>query len=297
MWFSLSVLAMIMLAVRRTAEKKLTSSISSLALAWLQQGVALPFIVATLFFAPFYLPSELPSEFWTLMFFYVILGAVDLYFYFKALTMSDISYIAPLMTLTAVSSIIGAYIILDQKPTTMGLIGAALIVIGVYITNRAKLAQKGHVKANRLSLLMVLGIIVIRGYYANTEVLMLRESNPTTFNFYSSVLTVPFVFLISFLIVRSNKGKYPEYWKRLGKGVKTHILPLLFVGVTYTINLLATYQAKLLSPDAGYVTAIKSAAVLPIVLIGAFVLHEKVSKWQWIGLGVITSGLVVLTFH
>jgi len=160
--------------------------------------------------------------------------------------MSGISYIAPLMTLTAVSSIIGAYIILDQKPTTMGLIGAVLIVIGVY--------------------------------YANTEVLMLRESNPTTLSFYSSVLTVPFVFLISLLIVRSNKGKYPEYWKRLGQGVKTHILSLLFFGVTYTINFLATYQAKVLSPDAGYVTAIKSAAVLPIVLIGAVILHEKVSK-------------------
>lgn len=285
---------MTMLAVRRTAEKKLTSNISSLAMAWLQQGIALPFIVATLFFAPFFIPSQLPSTFWSLMLVYVVLSAVDLYCYFKALNIADISYVAPLMSLTAVSSIVGAYFVLGQVPTIGGILGASLIVLGVYIVNKAKLIHEKHMKTNRLALLLVLAVVLVRGYYANIEVIMLRQSNPTTFNFYSSILTVPLVLAASALIIKTSKHRYPNYWGNLSKGVKTHIFPLLFVGLTYTVNLLATYQAKLTSPVAGYVTAIKSAAVLPIVLIGVFVLHEKVSKWQWAGLGVICSGLILL---
>lgn len=285
---------MTMLAVRRTAEKKLTNNISSLAMAWLQQGIALPFIVAALFFAPFFMPSELPSTFWSLMLVYVVLSAIDLYCYFKALTIADISYVAPLMSLTTVSSIFGAYFVLGQKPTIGGLVGAGLIVLGVFIVNKTKYVHEKHIKTNRLALLLVLAVVLVRGYYANIEVVMLRQSNPTTFNFYSSILTVPLVLAVSALIIKTSKHRYPNYWGNLSKGVTTHIMPLLFVGLTYTVNLLATYQAKLTSPVAGYVTAIKSAAVLPIVLIGVFVLHEKVSKWQWAGLGVICSGLTLL---
>lgn len=297
MWFPLSVLAMMMLAARRTSEKKLTSNISTLAMAWLQQAVALPFIFATLLFAPFILPSELSANFWTLMAVYILLNAIDLYAYFKALTIADISYVAPLMSLTAVSSIVGAYFILGQTPTVVGGVGALLIVSGVYIVNRAKLAQKEHVRANKIALLLVLVVVLVRGYYANIEVIMLRESNPVTFNFYSSVLVVPFILIISSVIVRSNKSRFPNYWPQLRQGIRKYWLALAFVGITYTINLLATFQAKLIAPDAGYVTAIKSASVLPIVLFGVFFLHEKVSRWQWAGLAIIGVGLILLATH
>lgn len=53
MWFALSVLALFMLSSRRTAEKKAATGIDSMAMAWLQQTVALPLIVASLFFAKF----------------------------------------------------------------------------------------------------------------------------------------------------------------------------------------------------------------------------------------------------
>lgn len=294
MWFPLSLLALLMLTARRSTEKRAARNIDSMALAWLQQAMAIPFIIATLFFAKFYLPSELPAHFWVLISIYVVLSSFDLYLYFKALSIADISYVAPLLSLVTVGNIAGAYVVLQQKPTLLGLLGALLIMGGAYLNSIAKKHEKTTVKANRLALLLILVHVVLIGYYANLEVSILRLSNPTSYNFYTSILSIPLIILVSAVVVRQRKQHYRNYWPQVKAGVKQHFWPLVIIGVTYTINLLATYQAKLDSPNAGYIGAIKSASVLPIVLIGLFFFKEKVVRVQWIGLTLIIGGLVLI---
>lgn len=291
MWFPLSLLALFMLTARRSTEKKTAKNIDTMALTWLQQAMAMPFIIASLFFAKFYLPSDLPTHFWVLISLYVVLSSFDLYLYFKALSIADISYVAPLLSLVTVGNIAGAYIVLGQKPSVLGLVGALLIMGGAYLNSIAKKHDKTNVRGNRLALLLILIHVVLIGYYANLEVSILRLSNPTSYNFYTSVLSIPLVIIVSAVIVKQRKALYKDYWPRVRTGVKTHVWPLTLIGVTYTINLLATYQAKLESPNAGYVGAIKSASVLPIVLIGLFFFREKVVRLQWAGLVLIIIGL------
>jgi drug/metabolite transporter (DMT)-like permease len=294
MWIALSFLALIMLSVRRSAEKAVSTGINSMAMVWLQQAVALPIIIGTLFFARFYWPSELSAAFWLLMAVYIVTSAVDIYCYFKAISIADISYVAPLLTLFVVGNIAGAYVILGQVPSTSGLIGALLIMAGAYMNNLAKRRQKTNIKQNQLALVLVLVSVILRSFYANIEVIMLRETNPISYNFYTSVLSVPFIILVTWLIVRQRPAKYVNYWSNLKTSTRSHIWPLVFIGVTYTVNILATYQAKLISPNAAYVGAIKSATVLPLLLIGIFMFKEKVTRLQWAGVVLILFGLVAL---
>lgn len=294
MWLPLSLLALFMLSVRRSTEKKVSSSINSMALVWLQQATALPLIVVTLFFAKFYWPSQLPAKFWYLLAVFVATSSLDLYCYFKALSIADISFVAPIISLFAVGNLAGSYLILGQKPSLFGVLGAVLIVFGAYLNNLAKKREKAGANHHKLALILLLISVLSRSFYANIEVLMLRVSNPTSYNFYSSVLTVPFVLIISIMIVRQRKAKYVNYWSDLRIGVKRHVWPLIIIGTTYTINLLASYQAKLISPNAGYVGAVKSAAVLPMVLIGVFFFKEKIVRMQWVGLAFILLGLLAL---
>lgn len=297
MWFGLSLVALLFLSVRRTSEKRIATNISSSALAWLQQAMALPFIVVTLFFAKFYWPNELPMSFWLNMLVYVICGAIDLFCYFKSLSIADVSFVAPLLTLTSVAIIIGSYFILGQVPSLSGVFGASLVVAGAYIINRAKRKDTSNAENNKRALLLILVMVTLRGLFANIEVNMLRISNPTTFNFYSSVLTVPLVVLVTSVVVRSRKEQFAGYWTKVGHGIREHFWPLLFVGLTYTINLLATYQAKLLSPNAGYVASVKSASILPVVFIGYFFFKEKVVRTQWYGIVLILIGLAFLAMN
>jgi len=296
MWFFLSLLAMIMLVARRSTEKLVSKGIDSATLSWLQQTMAIPFIIASLFFATFYLPADLPGAFWTTMVVYVIFGALDVFCYFKALSLADVSYVAPLLSLVAVGNIAGAYFILGQIPTIFGVGGAIFIVIGAYIVNKAKTKDVEKQANNRLALLFILTLVFTRAIISNIEVNMLNVSNPTTFNFYSSMLTIP-VLLVAAKLLHRRKKQIGRYRSLVRQNLRTHWWALVFIGVTYTINMLATYEAKIIGPNAGYVGAVKSAQVLPMVLIGIFFFKEKIAPKQWIGMGFILLGLVALGIH
>jgi drug/metabolite transporter (DMT)-like permease len=298
MWFALSILALFMLSSRRTAEKRASTGIDSMAMAWLQQGMALPLIVASLFIAKFYWPSSLPLHFWELMFAYIVLQTIYLYCYFRAISIADISYVAPLSTLFVVGNLIGAYVILGQVPSISGIIGAAFIMAGVYVIARAKYHQQhGSKSSNKQAFMLVMISVVVSSIFSNIEVLMLRMSNPTSYNFYTSVLTVPFVIIVSILILKTRRQDIHEYWQKVGKGTRTHMWPLVIVGVTYTVNMLATYQAKVIAPNAAYVGSIKAASVLPVVILGMLFFNEKVSRRQWVGITSMLLGLAIMSLN
>lgn len=295
MWFLLSLLALSMLVSRRTAEKHVTARIDSLGLSWLQQAIAIPFIVVTLFFAKFYWPTELNAQYWGILLIYVVLMSIDIYCYFKALSLADVSYVAPLLSLVAIGNIFGAFFILHQVPSTTGIIGAMFIVFGAVLTYRGKHKTSENHKNNRTALLLILLLVAVRSIEASLDVLLLRDSNPTSFNFYSSILAIPLLLGVSLLIMKREKStKYKNYWSDFRKSVFKHKILLLFIGLTYTVNMLATYQAKLIGPNAGYVGAIKNAGVLPMMLIGLFLFKEKIVRIQWYGLAAILVGLVLL---
>jgi drug/metabolite transporter (DMT)-like permease len=58
-------------------------------------------------------------------------------------------------------------------------------------------------------------------------------------------------------------------------------------------NMFFTYSAKINAPNAGYVTAIKGAQVVPMVLIGRFFFNERVSNRQYLGVVIIVAGLIL----
>ncbi len=298
MWFALSILALLMLSGRRTAEKKAATGIDSMAMAWLQQAVALPLIVASLFFAKFYWPGQLPVFFWELLAAYVALQAVYLYCYYRAIAIADISFVAPLMTLFSAGNMLGAYIILGQVPSVTGVIGAAFIIAGAWIISRAKRhGDKASVIAHKSAFSLVIIAIVVCSIFSNLEVKMLHMSNPTSYNFYTSLLTVPFVILVTVLLLRSRRQNSKVYWSSVNKSVRNNLWPLMIVGVTYTVNMLATYQAKVIAPNQAYVGAIKAASVLPVVILGVVFFKEKVSQKQWLGIGCMLIGLILIAVN
>jgi drug/metabolite transporter (DMT)-like permease len=293
MWFPLALTAMLMLVVRRSSEKTLAGRIPPTSMAWLQQTFALPFIALALLLpmAGFYNPLDLSNQFYWVLAVYTVLGAIDVILYFKAISLGDISAISGVLSLVVVSSLIGAYFILGQVPSTLGIIGSACVLAGAYLASKRP-ASTDTVKtaAHKLAIIFILIIVVIRGIYSPLEVLAIRETDPFYFNFASSLLAVPVIVLVMYL--RGRRTGKPAFSKQLVKSVNIHRLGLLIIGITYTINLTCTYAAKVIADNAAYVTTIKSTQVLPMMILGVFLFKEKVSLRQWIGLGIIMIGLV-----
>ncbi|MGZ6005508.1 MAG: EamA family transporter [Candidatus Saccharimonadales bacterium] len=298
MWFALSVLALFMLSSRRAAEKQAANGIDSMAMAWLQQSVAMPLIIASLFFAKFYWPGQLPAFFWQLLALYVGLQAIYLYCYYRAISIADISFVAPLMTLFSVGNMVGAYFILGQVPSLSGVIGAALILTGAWIVTRAKQHNKNEsIAVHKTAFVLVMIVIIVSSIFSNIEVKMLRMSNPTSYNFYTSLITVPFVILVTMLILKGRKQSSSLYWQKVKSSVRVNIWPLIIVGVTYTVNMLATYQAKVTAPNQAYVGSIKAASVLPVVILGIWFFNELVTRKQWVGICFMLAGLAVMAIN
>jgi drug/metabolite transporter (DMT)-like permease len=179
-----------------------------------------------------------------------------------------------------------------------GVIGAAFIVLGAWVISRAKLREKSDsFAAHKTALVLVIVAIILCSIFSNIEVKMLRMSNPTSYNFYTSLLTVPLVIITSMLIIKSRRQGSKAYWQKVHTSVRHNLWPLAIVGVTYTVNMLATYQAKVTAPNQAYVGAIKAASVLPIVILGILFFKEKVIRIQWIGIACMLAGLALMAFN
>ncbi|MDB5166377.1 MAG: hypothetical protein JWM37_449 [Candidatus Saccharibacteria bacterium] len=126
---------------------------------------------------------------------------------------------------------------------------------------------------------------------------MLQMSNPTSYNFYTSLLTVPFVILVTVLVLKNRQHDSRAYWSSVHQSIFKNFWPLAIVGVTYTVNMLATYQAKVIAPNQAYVGAIKAASVLPVVILGMFFFKETVSRKQWAGITCMLVGLVLIAVN
>ncbi len=290
MWFLYAVAAQLALVSRRTTEKSLSAKIDHSMMAWLQQFMALPFIIALLPLATFYNPFGLSKRFYLILLIYVITGAFDLILYYKALSVGDVSVVLPVITLSSASVLVGSYFLLGQRPSTLGLVAVALVLIGVFlcVTKRAISLTATN---NRYAIICALIIVAIRGFNGPVEVLNIRETNPIYYNFLSSLLTVPVVMCI---VLALNKMRSKSKMEKLKSVYVRHKTALLIIGLTYAINMTLTYYAKVMSPNAAYVTSIKSASVLPMVFIGALFFREHISKRQWAGVAIIMIGL--LTF-
>jgi uncharacterized membrane protein len=96
------------------------------------------------------------------------------------------------------------------------------------------------------------------------------------------------------LIIKGRRQSSIAYLRKVHTSVKTKAWPLFVVGVTYTVNMLVTYQAKIIASNQAYVSSIKAASVLPVVVLGVLLFHEKVALKQWVGIGCMLAGLAVM---
>lgn len=285
---------MFLLVSRRSAEKTLTDKIPSTALAWLQQATAIPFLILMLPFAVWYNPFTLSSKFQILILVYAIVVALDLILYYKSISIGDISIVAPLLNLTAVSGIISSYVLLGQKPSIGGIIASTLIVLGAYLVAKHKNKHSKTATNNRLAILIIVFLILLRGIYSPIEVTLLRETNPIYLNFLSSMLTVPVI--VSLTLLRQKQSSNKHFTNKLKVSIFKHKFLLGFIGLTMALNIYFSLTAKTLAPNAGYVTAIKGVQVIPMVFIGVIFFKEQVTKLQWLGVFVMLIGLICFLF-
>ncbi len=287
---------MLMLVVRRSTETRLSKQIPASAMAWLQQFVMLPFLLLLMLLpgAHFYSFTELSAQFYWVLVAYTALAAVDLVLYFKAISLGNISVIASVLSLGVVSNLLCVYLFLGQAPSRAGLLACALILVGAFLASRRLVSPNdANTAAHKLSLILILIVVVLRGLYSPMEITMMREADPFFFSLVSSAAIVPVAMAVAYW--RGRRSGRPAFSRSLLHSMKTYRLALLIIGLTFAINVACTYVGKTVADNAAYVTTVKSASVLPMMILGVVMFGEHVRKRQWLGLGIILAGLILFS--
>lgn len=164
MWFYYSLIHSFLTAISIVVSKRLLKNIGSTALIWVIQLFSLPLIIMVV------LKEGIPS--FNLFFLVSVIGSVVLYslskvLNFRAIRMSDLSKIYPLVSFGPIfTAILASFPPLSEKITLVALVGILITIAGSYVLN-VETAREGLLKPFKLlfthkaSFLMIVYSLII----------------------------------------------------------------------------------------------------------------------------------------
>lgn len=228
---------------------------------------------------------------------------------FYALHRSDMSLVAPLTSLTPLFMIGSAWLVLGERPSSAGVVGVGVIVLGAYLLNASK--HRASLLAPFAALLRdpgaraMLIVAFLYSFSAAYDKVGTRASSPLLWGAaLSAVVTVALAPLTVRRVIaaraRARAARDPAV-RVAGarepsedRGADRSVRFIVLAGALAAAALAAQMTALLLTL-AAYVIAVKRMSTLFGVLIGHSVFREQHVRQRLLGAAVMLAGFVLLT--
>lgn len=264
----------------------LNDDIDEYIMSWSLRFFALIFLLPVLFFIEI---PELNQKFWIALFGSGILNVVATILYMKAIKHGELSLIIPMISFTPLFLLGTSPLMIGEFPSSWGLIGVVLIVIGSYVLNIHEydhsdyLAPLKSIFKNKGTILM-LSVAFIWSFTSNFDKMGVINSSPLFWTVMIHVFLT--TTLLPIMIYKS-----PNCWNIIKNKTK-EIAPL---GIINALKL--SFQMIALElVIVPYVVSIKRMSILFSVLIGYFFFKEKHIKKRIIGASIMLAGAVFIIF-
>lgn len=284
MWLLLSILTAFLESLKDVLSKKNLKHIDEYIVGWSLNAFPLPFIIVTLYFLGF---PELKKDFISALLISGSLNIIAVLLYVKALKYSDLSLTLPLLAFTPLFLLITSQLIVNEFPSSWGLVGVLLIIVGSYILNFDQ-RQKGYLNpfkalVREKGARMMLVVAFIWSITSNFDKIGVQNSSPLfwAFSLYSfiSVGFLPIIFLKSRKYIVKIRSRFPS---------------LTLIGIVNAGKLYSQMSAISLTLVA-YVVSIKRTSVLFGILFGYLIFHEKNIKERLIGSLIMILGVFLIS--
>ncbi len=205
-----------------------------------------------------------------------ILGALGNYYIIKALSIGELSSLAPINSYKPVVAMVIAFIYLKEIPSVFAILGILLIIAGTYILH---FSGKGYNKT--AVFYRVLALIFSGSEAVFIKKIILLTNIPTSFLLWAiSGLIFSFVFVFA----SKHTPKIPQI-KYLG-------LLVLSVGIMqYSTNYVFS------KINVSYALALFQLSTLLSVFLGVNIFHERGLKRKIIACTVMITGAVIIIFN
>lgn len=287
MWLFYSLFFAAVTSVGMLIAKKLIKGINPVLLFFLVLLLSLPFLGGLLLISGV---PKFSQEFFIILFVAGILDTVAAIFYYKALSISEVSLIAPISSFNPVFVLIFASFFLHENPTFLKLLGIITIVLGSYLLNVSSIKSGIFKPFSKLFSDKGVQFFLITNFiWGITPVLQKKaifETFPTT---PISVPLIEAIFIILFLIPLLTKVKNAKSYIKSNLG-----LLILFAGLS-SLGQLAAMNAFSLT-NASYAVAVFKLSTLFTVILGAVFFKEKNIKQRFVGASVMVAGTILMAF-
>jgi len=285
MWVALALTSAIFVSLSTFIIKHLLHDVKPIPLLVLVHLFTIPFFVVLLIY--FKIP-EFNLSFLKFLIISGSLSALAAYTSYKALSISDISLLTPLSAFIPLLALLWSYLLLGETPTPIKFVGIITIVIGAYFLDIEDV-RFGLLKpftdlfsdhGVKLYLIAVLA-------WSLTPILekeAIFETNPNTPIFAAFIsFMISTAILVPFAIRdRIHTISIKKYWKWL-----------TLLGALFALFCLANFTAYSLT-NVAYVLAITKLAALFVIILGAFILHEKRLKERLLGGIIMVIGAILV---
>ncbi len=205
-----------------------------------------------------------------------ILGALGNYFIIKALSIGELSTIAPINSYKPIVAMLAGIIFLKEFPDIYSILGLVLIIAGTFFVINPK------IKANKKAVLYRILALV----FSATEAVFIKRvilgSNITTAFFLWAAAGL--LFAILFVIVGRHRLRIASY--------KYQILLILTVGIMqYSTNFVFARM------EVAPALALFQLSTLLSVFLGANLFHEQGLKQKLIGSIIMILGAVIIILN
>lgn len=228
-----------------------------------------------------------PREMWPFAIASAILEVLYFLLLMYAYTDHDFSLIYPIARGAAPALVvIWAAIILNEIPTTGGMIGILLIVVGMVIIGSTSLLNNHENKPHLKGIFLALGVAFLISVYTIVDGTAVKAHPDSSLPYALSMFAMVPFFTTPMMVRRYGWGAYAQAWREQHWRL---ILGGVLGVVAYTTALFAYSFAPL-----NYSEAIREVSVVIGAFFGWRFLNEKLGGYRLLGAGVIFAGISLI---
>jgi drug/metabolite transporter (DMT)-like permease len=268
MWFGLSLLSALFQVLRNMSMKHLGHALDDTINVWGRFTFILPFLAG---FVLWHGIPPLQPGFWGYAMLFGISQTAGTLSLSKALKLSDISIVTSLWKISLLFLVIFAFLTLGETPSTLGLLGILVSVVGVYLLNVQKSRISVWAPLRELFVDHGQRYTLLAAIFYAPSVVLIKQLILLSDPYFANLIAYLAASLIVLPLVLHRSAKHfvqiPRHWPSFfGMG--------LFACLSSVCHSIA-YQLTLTS----YVESVKQAEILFALVIGYTVFHERARVW------------------
>jgi len=289
-WVFLSLACAFFTATIALISKIILQKKNEVFVLWVVFAFSLPIFLIILIYQP---KPELTPAFWKTIAMLLPLELVAFFLYLRALKLSALSLVFPLLGLTPAFSILTSSIILKEKLALPGMGGVILVSLGAYLLNAntrrtgGLLAPIKKIYREKGPMLMVI-VAFIYAFSCTLGKKAILLSSPETFpGIYYSIF---------FAVITPLTLVYAKIERLTITLEKRDIFLFVLLGALFAVAVLLHYKAISLV-NVSYMLSVKRLSLIISVIYGAVIFKEKDIAYRMLGASVMLCGVLILSLY